>query len=145
MKTIQRQSPMRTRCFLLLWPISLLTGGRRATASDRLCETEGIKWELPLSASSPHQPAPLLLLQKTARGLSRFPCPLFSAMPHAGKGKPTPFSIPSHPLSQATAERAGGSFTGALTETLPSDTAPKSGCDSRTADAREDWRRSSLC
>lgn len=53
-----------------------LSPDRRTTCnrlSDRLCETEGIKWELLLCASSPHQPAPLLLLQKTAHGSLRFP------------------------------------------------------------------------
>lgn len=87
MKTIQRQSPMRTRCSLLLWPISLLTGGWHATHClfDGLYEVDGIKWELLFSARLPRLKYPTPPISKNGAWFIAISMSLSSKVPHVDK------------------------------------------------------------
>lgn len=117
MKTIQRQSPMRTRCSLLLWPISLLTGGWGATNClfDRLYEVDEIKCKLLFSARLPR-------LKRSTHPVSKKWCAIYCNSPafcllkcHMQRKPNISFLASPAILSQpGTAKKVVGSFTPAL-------------------------------
>lgn len=124
-KTIQKQSPMRTRCSLLLWPASLLTGQPCTTNSlfDHFYEADEPKCELLSSARLPRLKCSTPVSSKSLQFL-QFPHLLSSQLPQ--KRQTQPLQHPQPSSQPDTAEAAGAPFPAALEQAfwVGSGTAP---------------------
>lgn len=112
-KTIQKQSPMRTRCSLLLWPASVLTGQLYTTNClfDHFYEADEPKCELLSSARLPRLKCSTPVSSKGLQFLW-FAHLLSSQLPQKRRTQPFQHAQPS---SQAdTAGTAGAPFPAAL-------------------------------